>query len=295
MAAVTVDDLGALLPHALSGTAAAAFGDRIFVLGGNGPAGFNATVYAFSPSGTGGVVTAIGSLPQPLHDAGAVADAAGVLLCGGGRSVGETTIYRIVPGGTADQAGSLPRPLSDLAGVLVDGRPYCLGGWTGTTYSDAVYDLSGLGAQAGSLPVAAHLPHAVRYGAAVPLKGGLLVAGGRTSAGATADLQWIPLGPGAGTPRVVGKLPQPLAYTMGATLDGTGLVIGGCDAAGATTAAILAVTPAGGAVDVGRLPAGVCYGSAATLGGSVYVFGGQTAGGATTDHVWRITARPVAP
>ena len=294
--AVSVTDLGPLLPTPLLGTAAAAFGGRVLLLGGSGPAGFSAAVYAFTPAAgaKGGTVAAIGRLPEALHDAGAAADAAGVLLCGGGRSVGEAAIYRVHPaGGTATPDGALPRALSDLEGVTVGGHPYCLGGWTGSTYSDAVYDLSGLAG--GAVPVVARLPHAVRYAAALPLPGGVLVAGGRTSAGPTAAVQWVPVGATAGAPAVVGQLPRPLVYAMGATLAGTALVIGGCDPAGAPTSDILAVTAAGAVTAVGSLPQGVCYGSAAVVDGAVYVFGGQTADGAPTDHLWRITRRPPGP
>jgi len=284
--------MGALLPKALVGTSAAAAGGRITVLGGSGPAGFNATIYAFTPGGGGTAarVAAGGQLPQALHDAGAAASGTDVLLCGGGQSVGTTTVYRVAADGGAALAGHLPQPLSDLEGVSLGGRPYCLGGWTGTTYSDAVYDLSALGPSSQTPPVVAHLPHAVRYSAAAALPGGILVAGGLTSQTTTTDIQWVPLGAGAAAPAVVGTLPRALQYAMGAALDGTALVIGGCDASGTPTDAILAVTPRGAVTPVGRLPAPLCYGSAATLGGAVYVFGGETTGALASNHVWRIVA-----
>jgi N-acetylneuraminic acid mutarotase len=283
--AVAVTDLGPLLPRGLEGAAAAAFGGKVYVAGGSGSAGFSDAVYAFSPAT--GQVTVAGRLPAALHDAGAAATGDGVLVCGGGQSAGSSAVYHIRADGTVSRAGSMPRSLSDLVGVTVGGRAYCLGGWTGSLYSDAVYDV-----QAFSL--AAHLPHAVRYPAAVPLAGGVLVAGGQRVGGApTADLQWVPLGPGAsGSPAVVGQLPTPVAYAMGATLAGTGLVIGGCPASGPPATAIWAVTAAGTAVPVGDLPQPLCYGAAAGAGDAVYVFGGKTAAGTASDHVWKIVRKP---
>lgn len=294
LTSVTVEDLGQLLPKALVGTAAATVGGRILIFGGSGPAGFNATIYAFSPgtNGAGARITADGQLPLALHDAGAAPAGNDVLLCGGGQSVGSTAVYRASPvGGTATLAGRLPQPLSDLEGVESAGRPYCLGGWTGTAYSDAVYDLGGWGG-ASPPPVTAHLALAVRYSAAVALPGGVLVAGGRTAQGATADVQWVPLGAGARTTAVVGRLARPLEYASGAALDGTALIIGGCDAAGVPTSAVLAVDKRGTVTPVGRLPTGLCYGSAAAVGGAVYLFGGETAGALASDHVWRIVSAP---
>lgn len=288
---VTVRDLGPILPKALVGTAAAPSGGRIYLLGGAGPAGFNATVYAFTPPSAHGAarVAAVGRLPQALHDAGAAAVGNGVLLCGGGRSVGVRTIYHFSGSGLATLAGRLPHPLSDLGGVVVSGRPYCLGGWTGSAYSDAVFSLAGLSGAAPVPPIVARLPHAVRYAAALAARGGVLVAGGRRAGrGPTADVQWVPLAP-AGGAAVVGHLPQPLAYVTGAPLQGWGLVVGGCTAGGTPVAGIEAVDRAGAVRTVGALPAALCYASAASAGGAVYVFGGETAGQLASNHVWEIT------
>jgi len=284
LTAVVAQDLGPLLPHGLEGDAAAAFGGVIYIVGGSGSAGFSDAVYAFSPAT--GKVTVAAHLPVALHDAGAVATSDGVLVCGGGQSAGSSAIYHVGADGTVSRAGSMPRVLSDLAGASVGGRPYCLGGWTGSLFSDAVYDVS-------SLSLAAHLPHAVRYPAAIPLVGGVLVAGGERVGGVpTDDLQWVPVGPGAAAPSVVGHLSAPIAYAMGATLGSTGLVIGGCPATGPPSPAITAVTAQGGVLAVGALPQPLCYGAAAGLGDAAYVFGGRTADGAASAQVWKITRKP---
>lgn len=296
-------DLGALLPQPLDGLSAAALGGRVYLLGGAGPDGFSATIYAFTPPGLPGgpSVTAVGRLPQALHDGAAIASGSAVYFCGGGRAVGSPAVYRFTPGGAGGSvtvAGALRLPLSDLAGAAAGGHAVCLGGWTGALYSDAVFDP----AAPGGPRLVGHLPYAVRYAAAAPLAGGVLVAGGRTAAGGAPSrwLQWLPPrgargwdGAPAGG-RVVGTLPQPLAYAAGAPLDGEALIIGGCGAAGAGSDTVWAVAAPGVAPRaVGRLPAGWCYGAAATVGRTVFLFGGRV-GASVTAHVWAISEEPSA-
>lgn len=281
---VVVDYLGAILPRALEGDAAAASGGRIYIAGGSSRAGFSSAVYTYSPAT--GKITLLAHLPVALHDAAAVAVPGGVLVCGGGQTVGSSAVYHVAADGTVKRAGRMPRSLSDLGAAAVGGRPYCLGGWTGHLYSDQVYDMN-------RFAVVAHLPHAVRYAAVVPFAHGVLVAGGERYDGkATGDLQWVPLDGATGSAAVVGHLSAPVAYAMGATLGGTGLVIGGCPDSGPPVTTIDAVTPAGSVLPVGDLPQALCYGGAASLGDAVYLFGGKTAAGTATDHVWKITAKP---
>ena len=287
---VRVQDLGALLPRGLQGLAAAPLGGRIYLLGGSGAGGyFSRAIYAFDPATK--ALRQVAQLPVALHDGGAAAAGGAVFFCGGGQSVGSTAVYRFVPGGAVGPAGALPRPLSDVQGVTVAGQPYCLGGWTGSLYSDQVYRLG-----ASAAAPAAQLPYAVRYGAAAALPGGVLVAGGQRYTGQpTAAVQWVPLpaSPGA-SPAVVGQLPQPLAYAMAAAAPAgpDALVVGGCTASGAPVATIEDVSAQGAVTPVGSLPQPLCYGAAATAGGAVYVFGGQGAGGAPSAEVWEITPSP---
>lgn len=283
------------MPAALVGLAAAAGSDgRIYLLGGSGPVGFSAQVYAFDPATDS--VTVAGGLPQALHDAGAAWEGSRVLVCGGGQAVGTASIWALSPGPgeMARVAGRLPVPLSDLSGVTVRGRPYCLGGWTGQAYSDAVLDVGAPTGAADAAPVVAHLPHAVRYAAVAALPGGALVAGGRTASGNPTDaIQWVPLGGALGTapPAQVGHLPSPTAYAMAATVGGTVILAGGCDASGAPTETITALDAQGSTTPVGALPTPLCYGAAAAAGGAVYLFGGRTGmdDATATAHVWKLT------
>ncbi len=273
---VAVADLGSLLPTPLEGLAAVAWQGKIYLFGGSGPAGFNATVWSFTPTASGGVISRAGSLPVALHDAGAAPTSTGVLVCGGGQSVGSSDVYLWTPSGTRTVA-PLPIPLSDLEGVSAQGSPWCLGGWTGTEYSDAVWALDPTGAAAPRL--ALHLPEAVRYGAAAALPGGILLAGGdRVNRGPTSSVQWVPLA-GAGKPAVVAALPSAVDKAMAATVGQQALVLGGCTASGTPERDIWSLDALGEEQAVGKLPAGRCYGAAAWLDGRVYVFGGLGPGG----------------
>lgn len=288
-------DLGPILPHALVGLAAAALGPHIYLFGGDGPAGFTGAVQVFTPgtAAAAPAVSTVANLPVALHDGAAAAAGGALWFCGGGQSVGTSSIYRWRPGGTPVAVAGLGQPMSDMAGVTVNGHGLCLGGWTGAAYSAAVFEPAGARPQ-GTAPVVGQLVHAVRYAGASPLAGGVLVAGGRLASGQPTDLlQWMAPSPyevGAFVAaRDVGRLPQPLAYVMAAPLDGQVLVIGGVGPGGASAEIWDIAAPGARPRAVGQLPAGLSYGAAATLGGTVYVFGGNLSG-TPSDQVLAITA-----
>ncbi len=285
--AVQVQSLGSLLPRGLSGLSAAPLNGQIYLFGGYGNGQWSRVIYDFNPASE--QLQAVGNLPVALHDAGAAAGADSVVLCGGGQTVGSKAILAFTPGQAVMAEGSLPVPLSDDEGVTVGTLPYCLGGWTGQVYSDAVYSVGSL--QGGVPTVAAQLPDAVRYAAAVEQNGGILVAGGLVASGSPTDvLQWVPLPQGVGQmPQVVGQLPSPLAWAMGAVLGSSALVMGGCGTSGTPVSGIEAVRPSGTVHTVGQLPVALCDGAAASSAGAIYVFGGEGAGNQPERTVWKIT------
>ena len=273
------------------GLSAATVGRHIYLVGGAGPQGYNASIYAFTPASAArpARIAKVASLPAARHDGAAVAAGGNLLFCGGGRNRGHRAVYRYQPGGAVHLLNHMPQPLSDLAGVSVGGTAYCLGGYNGTArYSAAVYAVG-----SGRVRQVATLPRPVRYAAAVAASGGILVVGGRTNGWkAVADIQWVPLG--GGRPVVVGSLPRPLYKAMGATLPGAGLVIGGCGAHGHVHRRVYGLSASGAETGLGRLPQGLCYGAAAVLGGRVYVFGGHGLSGRPSDRVWELIPGPGA-
>ncbi len=284
---VRVRSLGALLPTPLMGLAAATVGRHIYLVGGAGPQGYSAAIYAFTPPSASAKarITKVASLPAGRHDGAAVSSGGALLFCGGGRNRGHRAVYRYRPGGTVHLLGRMSQPLSDLAGVTAGGTAYCLGGYNGTSqYSAAVYAVGG----ATAARQVATLPRPVRYAAAAAAGHGILVVGGRTNGWrAVADIQWVPLR-GGGKPVVVGSLPRPLYKAMGATLPGAALVIGGCGPHSHVHRHVYALSASGAETGVGRLPTGWCYGAAAVLGGRVYVFGGHGPSGRPSDRVWEL-------
>lgn len=280
-----VTNLGPLLPTALEGVAAASLNGKIYLFGGSGPAGYSDAIYAFTPAqgAKPATLARVATLPAAMHDAAAATGKSGIHVCGGGQAVGSSGIY-LWNGSTLQLAAHLPAPFSDMAGVTVNGRPYCLGGWTGTTYSTAIYAVSGAAPK-----VLTHLATAVRYGAAAAIPGGILVAGGELANGArTSSIQWIPMGTTAGTPVPIAALPYLVDKAMAAAVGPTALVAGGCQAGGQARRAIWTVDATGGMQQVGEFPAGLCDGGAALLNGVMYVFGGRNSAGAAQPDVYSI-------
>lgn len=287
LVAVQIQSLGSLLPRGLSGLAAASLNGQIYLFGGYGNGQWSRTIYDFNPASE--QLQAVGNLPVAMHDTGAAGGTDSIVLCGGGQTVGSKGILAFTPGQAVAVEGSLPVRLSDDEGVTVGALPYCLGGWTGQEYSDAIYSVGNL--SGGAPAVAAQLADAVRYAAAVGRDGGILVAGGLLATGSpTSVVQWVPLSPGlGGVAQVVGQLPSPLAWAMGAPLGSTALVIGGCGTSGAPVSGIEALDRSGTVRPVGQLPVALCDGAAASSAGAVYVFGGNGPGNQPQKTVWKIT------
>lgn len=277
------ENLGPLLPVALEGASAAALNGKIYIFGGYGPAGFSATVYAFTPAQgkAPATLTRVGALPVAMHDQGAAAATGGIYVCGGGRAVGTDGIY-LWNGQAATLAGRLPQAMSDMSGVTLGGVPYCLGGWNGRSVSGDVFKV-----QAGQPSVVAHLAQPVRYGAAAALPGGILVSGGRlANSSHTSAIQWVPLG--GGQALVVAALPYNVDKAMAVGVGQTALVAGGCESDGLARSGIWTVTKDGLMQGVGNLPTGLCYGAAALLDGEMYVFGGIDSAGTAQRNVLAI-------
>ena len=90
------------------------------------------------------------------------------------------------------------------------------------------------------------LPHLVADGAAVATPAGLLILGGRTADGGTAEawlLSWDPARDGV-TARAMPPLPEPAIQLSAAVIDGTVYVAGGRTDAGTPLASFLTLRPA---------------------------------------------------
>ena len=271
----------------ISGEAATAVGDRIWVIGGLDAAN-GSTDGVFSLNPRSGALQPIGTLPQALHDEAAASGPRSVLVLGGGSTVSTDAVESLSRGGTATAAGQLPRPRSDLAAATLGGRTYVLGGYDGTTPDPRVLETT----DGRAFASVASLPVPVRYPAVAVAGNAIYLFGGETAAGRPTDaVQEVD--PGAGTARVVAHLPHPLSHAS-ATAMGGGIYVLGGTAGGAPTDRIVSFDPASRAIKAaGALPSPVSNAAAATVGGAGYLIGGLGKGGAPLDSVVRLTMKTV--
>ena len=213
-------------------------------------------------------VVRIGSLPQTLSKASAVALPGGRLMVLGGEVGGASTDSVLL--GTPQHlrnVGRLPTPTHDAAAALLDGSVLLFGG--GQSVSVDTIDrvsLDGVARSAGKLdePLS-------DLGAAV-VGGKVYLVGGYTgSKFASAILRYS----GGGHTSTVARLPAGTRYAGVATLNGRIVVAGGLTPAG-TSSAVYSVDPASGSVKrIATLPAPEAHAGMAALGNALYLVGGR--------------------
>ena len=255
------------LPQAVSGAAAAAVGQRVYVLGGLTAS--DASTAAIS-SVRGNRSRTVGQLPVAVHDAAAAATPGGhVLLMGGGQTTSFSGVGSYDPAsGRTRIVGRLPTPLSDLATAMVDGTVYTVGGFTGSAASDRV-----LRYRAGRATAVARLPHPVRYAAVAAQGSSLVIAGGRV--GDSPSDAVYRFTPASATLRRIGTLPQPLMHAEAAQLDGIVYVVGGIGASGSPLSTVTAIDSGGRARVVADLPSPRSDAAVVASGGRLLVLGGS--------------------
>jgi hypothetical protein len=213
-------------------------------------------------------VARIGSLPQALSKASAVALPDGRLMVLGGEAGGASTdsVLLGMPQHLRN-VGRLPTPTHDAAAALLDGSVFLFGG--GQAVSVGTIDrvsLAGVARSAGKLdePLS-------DLGAAV-IGGKVYLVGGYTgSKFASAILRYA----GGGHTSTVARLPAGTRYAGVATLNGSIVVAGGLTPAG-TSSAVYSVDPASGSVKrIATLPAPEAHAGMAALGNALYLVGGH--------------------
>jgi hypothetical protein len=227
-------------------------------------------------------VLRVGSLPQALSRASAVALPDGRVLVVGGLAGGSSTdqILLGTPSGLRP-VGHLPVAGHDAAAVLLGRSAYVFGGGQAVSTNTVlqVNPATGAAALAGKLdePLS-------DLGAAV-VGGHAYLVGGYTGAKyASAVLRYL----GGGRTATVARLPSGLRYAGVAALGGRIYVAGGLTTGG-ETAAIYAVDPVAHTVQrIGALPAPTAYGALVPLDGALYYVGGKTASGTPLATVLRI-------
>ncbi|HJQ49335.1 MAG TPA: hypothetical protein VJ838_02350, partial [Gaiellaceae bacterium] len=234
---------------------------RLLVLGGYAGGRSLDTILEGPPSR----LRVIGRLPQPTHDAAAVALGRFVYLFGGGETLSTPSVVRVDPRtGRATEVPALGEPLSDLGAVAIGDHAYLSGGYTDAEFASGVirYDADG-----GDTAVA-RLPVGTRYAGVTAVGRTIYVAGGLTRAGATRSVYAVPLGAHV---RQIATLPTPEDHAALAALGGRLYLVGG--------RRVLEIDPESGTVTVAaRLPVSLSDPTATTIGTRIVVTGGGTNG-----------------
>jgi len=168
------------LPQALSDLTAMTIGAVAYVAGGWNGTDTNRDIYAVQPSGT---VRTAGRLPVGVrYPAAAVLDGR-VIVAGGETASGDPTVaaWSLDPAtGGVTRLPDLPAATDHASGAVLGGRFYLLGGLRRGVFTRAV--LSWAPGER-SWREAGRLPVALADAGAAPFNGGIVVAGGRNSAG----------------------------------------------------------------------------------------------------------------
>ncbi len=213
-------------------------------------------------------VTRVGSLPQALSKASAVALPGGRLMVLGGYAGGASLDAVLLgPPGRLRATGRLPVPTHDAAAAVLHGSVYLFGGGQAASETHVFR----VNASSGSASTAPALDEPLSDLGAVAIGGQAYLVGGYTGTQfATAILRYLPRG---GT-RTVARLPQGTRYAGVAAIGRTIYVAGGLTTSGPTNA-IYAVGLGGSVRRIGTLPAPEDHAALAALGGQLYLVGGS--------------------
>ena len=215
-----------------------------------------------------GAVKRIGSLPQAISKASAVALPGGKLMLLGGEIAGASTDQVLL--GAPEHlrvAGRLPSPTHDGAAALVGGAVYLFGGGQATS----VATVFRVDPASGAAKIAGHMDEPLSDLGAVTLGGTSYLVGGYTSVKfASAVLRYG----GGGKTTTVARLPAGTRYAGVAAIGSTIYVAGGLTPSGASSAVYAVDLKAGTANQVATLPAPEDHAAMASLGGRLYLVGG---------------------
>lgn len=220
---------------------------------------------------TKGTAEVIGSMPNAFHDAAGAVIGSRLFVFAGGTGQGSDVVQSFDPssGTSRIEGGSVPKALSDLSSAETDGVVYLVGGYDNVSPQPSIY-ATGDGRH---FSVVGTLPAGLRYPAVVAQGSKVVIAGGQTAAGLTADV--LVFDPATGRVRTAGHLPQPLAHAAAFVLGNTVYVAGGRNEAGLAVRGIESVDITTGKVrSAGKLPSSLADPGVVAEGQKVWFFGG---------------------
>ncbi len=246
-------------------------GKLVYLAGGLDVGGSSVSgVFALNPAS--GHLRALGTVPDPFHDAAGAMLGGRLYVFGGGASTSSDLVQAFDPSsGTGSVVARLPSPISDLGEATVDGTVYLVGGWDGSTYQRDILATS----DGTTFRAVGQLPTGVRYPAVAGIAGGLVIAGGQTPGGTSSAVYRFD--PTSGRITRIGSLRRPVAHASAFEMEGTVYVAGGRDPAGRPTRAVIAVDPSSGRTwAAGALPQPVSDAGVASDGtGTSWLLGGD--------------------
>jgi outer membrane protein assembly factor BamB len=224
-------------------------------------------------------------VPQAFHDAAGAVIGGRLFVFGGGAASSSDAVQAFdLRTHRGRIASRLPRALSDLTATRIGSRIFLIGGYDGVSARPSVYvTTDGI-----SFRLLASLPVGLRYPAVGVVNGRLIVAGGQTQTGLSAQVYSVD--PATGTTTSLGRLPQPVGQAAAVVEGDTLFVVGGRTASGSATRDVTAIDVATGTIRASAaLPRAVADAAVTQLGATWYLLGGWR--GANLAQVVAVRAR----
>ena len=268
---------GYRLPAPVQREVAAAYGSAALVAGGLDAAGSSTNgVFRLDPASGG--LTALGSVPEPFHDAAGAVIGKRLFVFGGGASHSSSSIQAFdLATRRGAVVGHLPHALSDVASAASGGTVYLVGGFDDHSPRAEIYGTT----DGKRLRLAGRLPHGLRYAAVAAQGGKLVIAGG--IAGTAPSRNVYAFDPASGRVSLMARLPAAIAHASAVTLGGAVYVLGGIDASGRTASTVTRVDVGAGTARAVAPMAPVADAAVAGLPQEALLIGGRRSGRAIRD------------
>ncbi len=212
-----------------------------------------------------GRLAALGSVPQPFHDAAGAILGTKLLVFGGGTQQSSSTVQAFdLQTHRGSVVGRLPRALSDLVSATIGTAVYLVGGYDGVRPRAEIYRTT----DGAHFALVAKLPTGVRYPAVAAVGTTLVIAGGVTANGTSANVYAFD----TSTQRVrrLGALAAPVAHASALVLGGKIYVFG--------TTGVSRIDPASGRIAPLAGQVAVSDAGAVVTGGRGLLIGGDSGG-----------------
>jgi len=276
-ARVHVRAAGYRLTAAVQREVAAAYGSAALVAGGLDAAGSSTNgVFRLDPAS--GALTALGSVPEPFHDAAGALIGKRLFVFGGGVGHSSSSIQAFdLATRRGAVVGHLPHALSDVASTASRGTVYLVGGFDDHKPRAEIYATT----DGTHVRLAGRLPHGLRYAAVAAQDGRLVIAGGIVRTAPSPNVYGFD--PASGRVSLIARLPVAIAHATAVTLGGVVYVLGGIDTSGQTVSTGTRVDVGAGTARPVAGTAPVADAAVADLPQEALLIGGRRSGRAVSD------------